>query len=220
MDVWPLVWLFTPQAHAQVLWAFSLWLLFFWGLEIGTACYESVMIITAQMRFAENLWFSSSLSSNFLPRRNGELELLFIVTIWMWVSALLLSDQIGFSLIPPVLSRGPDNSLRFSLWYCPENYMYCSLQGFQNVFFFYLKKHSDILFLLRDLISPFTGAGQTPWWHCHPFWSLSSMTWEIFRMWVHCIQVYSMDGKALCSVWFQIEASIILRTSNSLFFGI
>ena len=76
--------------------------------------------------------------------------------------------------------------------------------------FFNLKKHSDILFLLRDLISPFTGAGQTPWWHCHPFWSLSSMTWEIFRMWVHRIQVCSMDCKALCSVWFQIEGSIVL----------
>ena len=78
--------------------------------------------------------------------------------------------------------------------------------------FFNLKKHSDILFLLRDLISPFTGAGQTPWWHCHPFWSLSSMTWEIFRMWVHCIQVCSMDCKALCSVWFQIEGGIVLSS--------
>ena len=101
-------------------------------------------------------------------------------------------------------------SLKFSLWRCPENYMYCSLQGFQMYSFFNLKKHSDILFLLRDLISPFTGAGQTPWWHCHPFWSLSSMTWEIFRMWVHRIQVCSMDCKALCSVWFQIEGSIVL----------
>lgn len=129
-----------------------------------------------------------------------------------WPDGILINS-------PSPLSRGPDTALDSPCGValritCTAHYKV------SKFFFFNLKKHSDILFLLRDLISPFTGAGQTPWWHCHPFWSLSSMTWEIFRMWVHCIQVYSMDGKALCSVWFQIEGSIVLRTSNSLFFGI
>lgn len=61
MDVWHLVWLLLPRLMLRYFGAFSLWLIFFWGLEIG----ENVMIITVQMRFAENLWFSSSLSSNF-----------------------------------------------------------------------------------------------------------------------------------------------------------
>lgn len=58
MDVWHFSFgfFYSPGSCSGTL-GFFFVVDFFLGLEIGTACYENVMIITVQMRFA-GLWLS------------------------------------------------------------------------------------------------------------------------------------------------------------------